>query len=1156
MVGSSPVPTTVPPTARMSPYDFLITSAGGRGASATGESSASTSSRSMLESMNQFANPIAAAMAAQQQQQQQLQRQMAGSAGSGTGNDLFSVAAAYNALAANLAGGCAGDDAAARLVASLQQQPVAAAAAAAAAAATTSTSQRLASAQAAVAAAALAQNLAASQQQQQQQNTYENLMQQYQMLMIQQAMANYSLSSPQPLPTQQPRSESSRSAFANQTNSNNNSSSPLYRSQHSSNSSRHVGAKRASLANNNFYLSELIRNSQSLLPQTVANTLTKQNSASSSSSNNTTFPAPQTPAHRAKLPFGAADTSAGEGARSLGRSPSACETSSGGSSADFFGKFVDSSNKRHKNSNSHSNLAAENETYSFKRSQLKKQQKPSSSSTLSSSGADQALKQRSSSGSANPGAELATRNKQQDTNLVKREPAGRQSRSSSPNNGADQVSDTLVTQSAAARANHHHQHSIPIDRYSLETTFVSNHHHHHHHHQSRTDICVDDTAGYHDGQVSPSGRLGLSNDVDVDEDELLDDELDLEEDQESNDNDDEDDTGLEPAEKFCKWSECPMNNQQFASMKELVDHVDYHCDSNKKTLACLWHDCCRDRKPFKALYMLKVHMRRHTGHKPHRCEVILPNGARCDKAYSRVENLKTHSRSHSGEKPYPCTFEGCSKAFSNASDRAKHQNRTHSKEKPYVCWAYPVCQKAYTDPSSLRKHIKTVHGTNYYTETKLKRNASRRKNNADIININLEGSDTSNNAYGNIFTNQPSQAMIETTTGNISANQFNNNNVSRTGNASKDSNGSNGNSQNQMSHPSYNATLLHGSHRPASGNHMDSRAGSSSPPESMDANNNHINQVYGSITSPGEGATLLQQPPITITPSNFSHSPLSNIDSPPISSAGSRSSSTSNSNNTVKIGIERPSSNYVSMGSDQSMQSASLSNSPHNPASGGPYGNTSSANSLFQQQQQQHSNSSGANRTDYFSPSSGSTSMSYPGSEQQHTPPIGLQTNQHFSNNQQQSSNYMDTNHFLEYNTTHNTMEDRSSYEQQAPRQRQHELYEFGQEAPNNSMIQRQQQRGSNARTSRSKQLPENHLQETSNLILSPAPILTNGNQCPPLGMFNPYQGANRLGAAAPVSSQQFQPQFGDQRLCYPPLPGAPDHMNSWYQNGQPEYSQ
>ena len=52
----------------------------------------------------------------------------------------------------------------------------------------------------------------------------------------------------------------------------------------------------------------------------------------------------------------------------------------------------------------------------------------------------------------------------------------------------------------------------------------------------------------------------------------------------------------------------------------------------------------------------------------------------CAKAYSRLENLKTHLRSHTGEKPYVCEHESCNKAFSNASDRAKHQNRTHSNE--------------------------------------------------------------------------------------------------------------------------------------------------------------------------------------------------------------------------------------------------------------------------------------------------------------------------------------------------------------------------------------------------------------------------------------------------------------------------------------------
>lgn len=60
-----------------------------------------------------------------------------------------------------------------------------------------------------------------------------------------------------------------------------------------------------------------------------------------------------------------------------------------------------------------------------------------------------------------------------------------------------------------------------------------------------------------------------------------------------------------------------------------------------------------------------------------------------------------------GEKPYICPYEGCSKRYSNSSDRFKH-TRTHYVDKPYYC-KMTGCLKRYTDPSSLRKHIK-AHG--------------------------------------------------------------------------------------------------------------------------------------------------------------------------------------------------------------------------------------------------------------------------------------------------------------------------------------------------------------------------------------------------------------------------------------------------------------
>ncbi|XP_041372344.1 zinc finger protein GLI4-like [Gigantopelta aegis] len=190
-------------------------------------------------------------------------------------------------------------------------------------------------------------------------------------------------------------------------------------------------------------------------------------------------------------------------------------------------------------------------------------------------------------------------------------------------------------------------------------------------------------------------------------------------------------------ETNCHWVDCCC---EFDLQDDLVKHINQdHIQANKKQFVCRWTDCNREEKPFKAQYMLVVHMRRHTGEKPHKCTF-----EGCSKAYSRLENLKTHLRSHTGEKPYMCEFPGTNQNYySNASDRAKHQNRTHSNAKPYVCKAIG-CTKRYTDPSSLRKHVKTVHGPDFYATKKHKGNDM-----SFNCNTKKEEQDQDNNEDGN-----------------------------------------------------------------------------------------------------------------------------------------------------------------------------------------------------------------------------------------------------------------------------------------------------------------------------------------------------------------------------------------------------------------------
>uniref|UniRef100_A0A8C4W075 GLIS family zinc finger 2 n=1 Tax=Gopherus evgoodei TaxID=1825980 RepID=A0A8C4W075_9SAUR len=113
-----------------------------------------------------------------------------------------------------------------------------------------------------------------------------------------------------------------------------------------------------------------------------------------------------------------------------------------------------------------------------------------------------------------------------------------------------------------------------------------------------------------------------------------------------------------PQQLVCRWAKCKPALRPAQDLKDAG-----YC--------CHWEGCARHGGA--SMYKMLIHIRQCQGR----------------------------------EKPYMCPYEGCSKRYSNSSDRFKH-TRTHYVDKPYYC-KMPGCHKRYTDPSSLRKHIK-AHG--------------------------------------------------------------------------------------------------------------------------------------------------------------------------------------------------------------------------------------------------------------------------------------------------------------------------------------------------------------------------------------------------------------------------------------------------------------
>lgn len=133
--------------------------------------------------------------------------------------------------------------------------------------------------------------------------------------------------------------------------------------------------------------------------------------------------------------------------------------------------------------------------------------------------------------------------------------------------------------------------------------------------------------------------------------------------------------------------QCPHCGQELRSFWNLKEHIHIHTGEKS-------HTCTICQKKFRFKTRLQTHYKSvHENSRKYKCVY-------CGHSFNEKSNLTVHLRIHTGEKKYIC--EQCGASFAQWAGLYYHKF-THNDSK-FQC---SYCERAYSIPSDLQKHVKT-----------------------------------------------------------------------------------------------------------------------------------------------------------------------------------------------------------------------------------------------------------------------------------------------------------------------------------------------------------------------------------------------------------------------------------------------------------------